>query len=427
MPAESRNAVLCHELAHIQDCDFFLRGLAEIARSLIWFQPLMWIALRQLREEQELACDNRVLAVGGKASAYARLLLEWYVRSGTGSLTAVGMAHRSCLKRRLYALLDQDLRRDRVAGTSVVAIWFLGLAAALPLAAVSLTSATDVPPTVLHPLPQAQVERAPVAKAERAPAVLPPHTRQVRLAQVLPAAVPAQTPSTQPAGTNVRAVSTPLPRFVSATSLVMVDVTVEDTNGKAIEGLSAGSFVLTEDGKAQTVSVFEFQKVDDAAKNISGYYVLGYYSTGDRADGRYRRIGIALAGDTMAKLDYRAGHYADKSFSGASDNNIGAHFTVDDVADIAGGSKTMPPAVILKRDPEYSEQARKAKYSGTVALLVDIGASGKVTSVTVIRSLGMGLDEKAIEAITQWKFRPSMKDGKPVSTQVQVNLIFRLL
>ena len=113
LPAESRDAVIRHEMAHIQAHDFLMRGLAEIARALIWFQPLVWIVWRQLREEQELACDNCVLAAGGKPSAYAKLLLDWDARPGIDSWIAVGIAHRSCLKRRIYALLDADLRRDR--------------------------------------------------------------------------------------------------------------------------------------------------------------------------------------------------------------------------------------------------------------------------------------------------------------------------
>jgi bla regulator protein blaR1 len=145
LPEESRDAVIRHELAHIQAHDFLIRGLAEIARALIWFQPLVWIVWRQLREEQELACDNCVLAAGGKPSAYARLLLAWDARPAMDSL-ALGMAQRSCLKRRLYALLDADLRRDTVASTGVAGAWFLALAAALPLAALTFTQAAPVQP-----------------------------------------------------------------------------------------------------------------------------------------------------------------------------------------------------------------------------------------------------------------------------------------
>jgi bla regulator protein BlaR1 len=183
LPAESRDAVIRHELAHIQAHDFLMRGLAEIARALIWFQPLVWIVWRQLREEQELACDNCVLAAGGKPSAYAKLLLDWDFRRGMDSLIAVGIAHRSCLKRRLYALLDTDLRRDKIAGAGVAGALFLALAAALPLAAISFTRAVPVRPAPARALqsaspsllrPPAQLEQAQTAQTPvKAPAPQP--------------------------------------------------------------------------------------------------------------------------------------------------------------------------------------------------------------------------------------------------------------
>ncbi len=189
LPQECREAVLCHELAHIQAHDFLMRGLAEIARALIWFQPLMWIVWRQLREEQELVCDNCVLAAGGKPSAYARLLLDWDCRPGMDSLIAVGIAHRSCLRRRLYALLDPDMRRDTVARAGVAGVWMLGLAMALPLAALSFTQDT--------PARQATAARAvaAVSPAQVALVVHPP----VQMAQARPSQSPAKPPAAQPA------------------------------------------------------------------------------------------------------------------------------------------------------------------------------------------------------------------------------------
>ncbi len=154
---ESSEAVLCHELAHIEAADFLLRTLAEIARAALWFQPLMWIVRRQLHEEQELACDNRVLTSGGKASAYAKLLLDWDARPGMDFLVAVGIANRSCLKRRLYALLDPGLRRETVPPSGVAGAWLLALAVALPLAALTVTQ--DAP-----------ARRAPVQIAQATPA-----------------------------------------------------------------------------------------------------------------------------------------------------------------------------------------------------------------------------------------------------------------
>lgn len=84
------------------------------------------------------------------------------------------------------------------------------------------------------------------------------------------------------------------------------------------------------------------------------------------------------------------------------------------------------PTLIYKTEPEYSEEARKAKYQGTVILACIVGADGKPRSLRVEHSLGMGLDEKALEAVREWKFSPAEKDGKPVAVAVNVEVQFRL-
>jgi uncharacterized protein (TIGR03435 family) len=154
---------------------------------LIWFQPMVWIVRRQLREEQELACDNYVLATGGKPSAYAQLLLDWDARPGIDALIAVGMAHRSCLKRRLYALLDPDLRRDTVASAGVAGAFFLALAAALPLAAISFTQAIPLQRAPAQPVEPAPPPRLPALLQQRAP-----------FAQAKPAQTPVNSAVPQP-------------------------------------------------------------------------------------------------------------------------------------------------------------------------------------------------------------------------------------
>jgi TonB family protein len=91
-----------------------------------------------------------------------------------------------------------------------------------------------------------------------------------------------------------------------------------------------------------------------------------------------------------------------------------------------GGGVTAP-ALIYKVEPEYSEEARKAKYQGTVLLYVQVDPSGKAVNMRVLHSLGLGLDEKAMEAVRKWKFKPGMKDGKPVTVEAQIEVNFRLL
>jgi len=213
------------------------------------------------------------------------------------------------------------------------------------------------------------------------------------------------------------AATAPMPRFSANTMLVIVNVTVSDKSGKSLEGLSANDFVLTEEGVPQTIRVFEFQGAQDS---VSSYYILGYYTTNLNVDGQFRKIAVTGKADTMAKLNYRAGYYG-KSL-GAAGVVIG-----DGGGDRSLSPDITPPVVIYKKEPEYSEEARKAKYQGTVVLYVDLDASGQVTKVTVNRSLGLGLDQKAVEAVSQWQFKPGMQAGKPVAMRAQVEVSFRLL
>jgi len=86
----------------------------------------------------------------------------------------------------------------------------------------------------------------------------------------------------------------------------------------------------------------------------------------------------------------------------------------------------LAPRAIYDPEPEYSEEARKVKLQGTVLLSLIVDVNGRARDIRVVRSLGLGLDEKAIEAVKRWKFNPGTKDGIPVATDVNVEVSFRL-
>jgi len=90
------------------------------------------------------------------------------------------------------------------------------------------------------------------------------------------------------------------------------------------------------------------------------------------------------------------------------------------------GNGTSAPVLISKVDPEYSEEALKAKYSGSVYLSIMVNTDGKAEDIKVVKSLGMGLDEKAVEAVQKWRFKPGMNKGAPASVRAQVEVNFRL-
>src|SRR5262249_52266914 len=90
-----------------------------------------------------------------------------------------------------------------------------------------------------------------------------------------------------------------------------------------------------------------------------------------------------------------------------------------------GGGGSAPPALFLARSGDLGE-ARKAKYQGTVVLFMVVGPDGLAREIRVMRSVGMGLDEKAIEAVRTWRFEPARRDGQAVAVQINVEVSFRL-
>jgi beta-lactamase regulating signal transducer with metallopeptidase domain len=195
--------VLLHELAHIKRADLLTQALAQLACTLHWFNPLVWIAARRMHVEREHACDDYVLGTGTRPSEYASNLLEVarsLRRSPATSMAAIAMAGRSTLSERLLAVLD-DTRprgwrgRGRLMATGVALIACVALLASIEL----LPGAQAAPPERRGP----RVRVAPRAfiPDAAAPVVVPVPPVSPRVAIVPEAALAPE----------VFAVPTPLP------------------------------------------------------------------------------------------------------------------------------------------------------------------------------------------------------------------------
>lgn len=88
------------------------------------------------------------------------------------------------------------------------------------------------------------------------------------------------------------------------------------------------------------------------------------------------------------------------------------------------GGAVSAPVIVTMVDAEFSEEARKSRFSGNVQVYLIVDEHGNPTHVRVTRSVGMGLDDKAIEAVRQYKFKPAMMNGKPVKSDVYVDVVF---
>ena len=90
------------------------------------------------------------------------------------------------------------------------------------------------------------------------------------------------------------------------------------------------------------------------------------------------------------------------------------------------GGGVSAPVVLFAPEPEFSEEARKAKVAGNVLVYLQVDTNGRPTHVRVLRGIGLGLDEKAMEAVRQYKFKPAMENGHPVTVEMNVEVNFQI-
>jgi TonB family protein len=90
------------------------------------------------------------------------------------------------------------------------------------------------------------------------------------------------------------------------------------------------------------------------------------------------------------------------------------------------GYGTSAPRPTHQPSPEYSPEAQKLRYQGIAVLSLIVDVSGSPQDIQIERPVGLGLDEKAVAAVSKWKFKPSLKDGKPVAVAISVEIQFHL-
>jgi TonB family protein len=92
----------------------------------------------------------------------------------------------------------------------------------------------------------------------------------------------------------------------------------------------------------------------------------------------------------------------------------------------AVGGDVTPPKIISQPSPTYTEEARQAKFSGTVTVSLIVDKNGMPQNVHVTKGVGMGLDEKAVEAVKQYRFKPATENGKPVAVFENIEVNFKI-
>lgn len=455
--AERRRVVLLHELAHIRRGDLVAHWIGRVALSLYWWNPVAWVAWREFLAERERAADDLVLNAGARPSDYAGHLVEiarsLRVSPALGHAT-LAMARQSQLEGRVVAILDSRVNRGAPRRAAVALAMLLALAAVVPFAAIqaqdrTVTMPADVDATIRAATAQKNHEM--LESAAKAAEVLQQYDLARRL---LDSALDIRASESSPQSVNygvglirlgdlersrgngteadaffTKAVSVLGNRPEAAPALIKLGISTWESTKNPSQGLSyfqraqaadpahAGTAItwmaLTQSEPGDAEALFKralsAEDIGSAEAALTMELYAAFLNRQNRPDEAKtlqddaKAIRVALGAKS---LEVRRG-------SGLTALRVGAGVTA--------------PRLLFKVEPAYSEEARLARYQGTVVVAVDIGTDGLAQNMRAIRGLGLGLDEEAFKAIAQWKFQPGTKDSEPVPVTATIEVNFRLL
>lgn len=141
-----------------------------------------------------------------------------------------------------------------------------------------------------------------------------------------------------------------------------------------------------------------------------------------RTNARFAAAGLAVI--SLVAISHLTAQSTGNGDSAAGTSQQVADIPADQIRKIAGS--VSPPLLVSKVEPRFSDEARAEKFMGTVVVAIIVDTNGVPQNVHVIRGVGHGLDEKALEAITQYRFRPAMENGKPVPVRVNIKVNFQI-
>src|SRR5450759_1112814 len=470
---ERRRVVLLHELAHVLRGDAVTHLLGRTALVLHWWNPLAWTMWREFLKERERATDDLVLRAGTTASDYAGHLLEiartMQVRPASAA-AGVAMARRSQLEGRLLAILDGRTARGQQGRAATVGAVVLAIAIMAPLAAVRAQSQAEqnAPPAVEATILAANAQKnhdildqaavayeqlRKFAEAQKLRQASLSLTEQVsgQLSKDYAIALVKLGDLARKRGAYQESTDYytkaleqgDRPDVLSALMNLGRDswrgdvsgvlgrlLTINKDPAKALEYLTRARNVASNgndlgtamtwmamvrqadpEGAAEADSLYRgamaSEEPDSAAQALTLDFYAQYLNTHDRAE-------------EAAVLEARA-----KAIHTARAAALSPVLASWSQAVRVGGGVTAP-SLLSKIEPEYSEEARATKLQGTVLVKVVVDTDGLAKDIQVLKSQGMGLDEQAVIATTQWKFKPGMKDGVPVPVLAQIEINFRL-
>jgi TonB family protein len=405
---EGQRSVACHELLHVARLDWLWILAEEHIRAVFWFHPAVWWVLEQVQLSREQVIDRRVVTHTGAKRAYMDALIA-FADGGRAASLSMAFLQRRHLKFRLQHLSkEQHMSHRHLTWTmaSLVALMVTvagGVSRALPL---------DVPSIRVQTRQETSFE---IRLAEREP-------------------VGGLVQATGPDGARIYLHS---PAVATAADVTDASVIDGGSSGFSVairfsDAASARMASATRPHLGRPVAILLDSRVVAVATvrtPISDRAVL----TGHFSEEEAGRIAASLApsrapGAAQSVVPRDAPIAGDVRQPGGSASAPAAAVASQAPSVNDRGDRVTMPTPTFRVNPEYTQAALKAGIEGTVLLSVLVEADGTVGDATVTESLDTvyGLDEQALAAAKQWRFRPGTHDGTPVPVRVTLEMRFTL-
>jgi TonB family protein len=465
---EDLDAALAHEFAHMRRRDFAKNLAYELLSLPIAFHPVLWLTRARMAETRELVCDSMAANAVAGPQRYARSLLrlatQFSQRPQATTPHAIGIFDAHPFKnfeRRVMNLTHHPIQLRGAARLVPTALSFalIGAACTSALAfrqqvAAPQTQTTtaptavniDTPPgdqgapsTVNLAVPRSDLKNAPsVVNIGPAPTGTAPST--VTFSFPRPT-VGQPTPSSK---VDIADASTPNPVVNIGAPVVMEPtqadagrtlrispgviagqritfaepVYPEDAKKAKLSGTVVLHAIIDKDGSIKTLEVLSSTNPmfnNSALEAVHKWTYKPYLLNGD-----------PTAVDTTITVNYALTPSPTPEPSPApnpSASNLQS--SANQLMHVGGDVK--PPIVISRVDPEFSQQAKAAKFSGDVRVYLQVDTDGHTSHIRVVKGVGMGLDEKAVECVSQYRFKPATLNGKSVPVDLYIDVNFQML
>jgi len=358
-------AVLAHELAHVRRRDVAAQVAAHVVAALWWFQPLVWVMRQRLRAESEFACDAEAVRLGFRPSEYAKELVA----------VARAMGHEAKMPSLAISMVRSCELEDRVRAILNPTAALLG-----PFRAVALACA---------------------------------------LASVAIAASTVSLGSDQ--GFSERGGSTMKHTILAALltsaglSAATITGTVSDANGAALSNVQVLLSNPDTQAKQETVTGADgrFSLEGDGA----GQYILRLEKPGFVSI--FREFDVK--GDTKMDREFTM---TTEGSEAVADKVIST--TEDEPRTVQIGGRVAEANLTTKVQPIYPEAAKAARVQGTVRIEATISKDGVPVELRVVDSPSDDLSESALQAVRQWRYRPTLLNGEPIQIKTDIVVHYTL-